>query len=570
MAQPTHPHTHVWAPPPGTEALFGPGGPFALAEEEVLGRTVTVFAERFPNLRAQLTAAAARTPDAPYLVFPDHDLVLSFADVVASAARIAARFAALGVGPGDVVGFAAANVPAYAVAWWSTVCSGAIVSSLNGWWTPSELGYGIALTGPKVLVADAPRLERLREVGIPEGVVVIEAAELDPLLGPARADDPALPDVAIQEDDPAIILFTSGTTGRPKGATISHRQFVNTAHVVMAQGAMAMLLMPPPPDAPVRPQPSTLCATPLFHVSGALPLASSAATGQKMVFAPAGRWDEVTHLRLTQEHHVGAWSGVPTQFWRLLEHPRFDEFDVTSVANIGGGGAVFAPELFALAARKMPWARFGTGYGMSETLGSGSRLGGITLETHPASVGTVEPLCEIQIRDDDDQPLPDGEVGQICIRGACVFLGYWDDPEATAAALDDDRWYRTGDFGRFVDGVLMLESRMRDLILRGGENIYPIEIENRLVEHPEIAQACVVGVPHHQLGQEVAAVVVRQPAADVDADGVRAWVGETLAAYKVPTYVVFRGDLPYNATGKVVKHEVEAELVVELGLTPER
>jgi len=556
---------HRWQPPAGTEALFAPGGPFALAEEEVLGTRVTVFARRFPHLRAQLLAAVDRAPDDPYLVFPDRDLELTFEAVAASAARIARLLADHGVGRGEVVGFAAANVPAYAVAWWATVCSGAIVSSLNGWWTPSELAYGIALASPKVLVADAPRLARLREVGIPDGVVLVEADALDPLLGPARADDPELPDVAIHEDDPAIILFTSGTTGRPKGATISHRQFVNTAQVVMAQGAMAMVLLPPPADAPPRPQPSTLCATPLFHVSGSLPLASSAATGQKMVFAPAGRWDEVTHLQLTQDHHVGAWSGVPTQFWRLLEHPRFEEFDVTSVANIGGGGAVFAPELFALAARKMPWARFGTGYGMSETLGSGSRLGGITLDTHPASVGTVEPLCEIQIRGDDDRPLPDGEVGQICIRGACVFLGYWNDPAASAVVLDDDRWYRTGDFGRFEDGVLMLESRMRDLIIRGGENVYPIEIENRLVEHPGIAQACVVGVPHHQLGQEVAAVVVRQPGHALDPDGVRRWVAETLAPYKVPAHVVFRDDLPYTATGKVLKHEVEAELVGELG-----
>ena len=251
-----------------------------------------------------------------------------------------------------------------------------------------------------------------------------------------------------------------------------------------------------------------LCVSPLFHVSGALPLASAAANGQKMVFPPVGKWDEVTHLQLTQDHHVGGWSGVPTQFWRLLEHPRFEEFDTTSVLSLGGGGATFPPELFKLVARKMPWARFGVGYGMSETLGSGSRLGGVNLETHPASVGSVEPLCEIQIRGADDQVLPDGEVGEICIRGACVFLGYWDNPTASAEVLDDQRWYRTGDFGRFHDGVLQLESRMRDLIIRGGENIYPIEIENRLIEHPSVSEVCVVGLPHHLLGQEVAAVVV--------------------------------------------------------------
>jgi acyl-CoA synthetase (AMP-forming)/AMP-acid ligase II len=208
-------------------------------------------------------------------------------------------------------------------------------------------------------------------------------------------------------------------------------------------------------------------------------------------------------------------------------------------------------------ARKLPGARIGCGYGMSETLGSGSRLGGVTLETHPASVGAVEPLCEIEIRDEDGNVLPDGEVGEICIKGPAVFKGYWDDPAATAKALDERRWYRTGDFGRFTDGVLQLESRMRDLIIRGGENIYPIEIENRLIEHPDIADACVVGVEHRQLGQEVAAVVVLHEGAELDADGVRAWVGQALAGFKVPTHVLFRDVLPYTATGKVVKHEVE-------------
>ena len=552
--------THRWEPPAGTESLVGAGGPFELVEQDVLGVPTTVFADRFENLRAMLQHTAGTSPDAPYLVFPDRELELTYAATVASAARIAEVLAARGVEKGDVVAFAAANVPAYPVAWWSTVCLGAIVSSLNGWWTPSELAYGIELTRPTVLVADARRMERLLEAGVPDGVVLIHDTELEPLLGPAADVDPSLPDTPIAEDDPAIILFTSGTTGRPKGATISHRQFVHCSQVVAFQGAMAMVLAPPPADAPARPQPSSLCVSPLFHVSGAYPLATAARVGQKVVFPPVGRWDELTHLRLTEQHHVGAWSGVPTQFWRLLEHPQFAEFDTSSVTTVGGGGATFPPELFRLVGRTMPWARMGCGYGMSETLGSGSRLGGLTMETHPASVGSVEPLCEIQIRDTDDQPVADGEVGEICIRGAAVFLGYWDNPKASAEVLDEHRWYRTGDFGRFTDGVLQLESRMRDLIIRGGENIYPIEIENRLIEHPDIAHACVVGVAHHQLGQEVAAVVVLHDGADPGVDGVKDWVRAELAGYKVPTHVLFRPELPYNATGKVLKNEVEVEV----------
>ncbi len=211
----------------------------------------------------------------------------------------------------------------------------------------------------------------------------------------------------------------------------------------------------------------------------------------------------------------------------------------------------------------------GCGYGMSETVGSGSRLGGVTLETHPASVGSVEPLCEIQIRGPLDELLGDGEVGQICLRGPAVFLGYWNDPGATAAAVDADRWYRTGDYGRFVDGVLQLDSRMRDLIIRGGENVYPIEIENRLVEHDGIADACVVGVEHHQLGQEVAAVVVTHPGIELGADDVRAWVADALASYKVPAHVVFRPELPYTLTGKVLKHQVEDEVATDIVVGPD-
>jgi acyl-CoA synthetase (AMP-forming)/AMP-acid ligase II len=201
---------------------------------------------------------------------------------------------------------------------------------------------------------------------------------------------------------------------------------------------------------------------------------------------------------------------------------------------------------------------------MSETLGSGSRLGGIAMDEWPSSVGTVESMCELEIRDENDNVVEDGEVGEICIRGAVVFLGYWDNPEASAKALDDRRWYRTGDYGRIADGVLYLESRMRDMIIRGGENIYPIEIEHRLEEHPEVAEVAVVGVPHHQLGQEVAAVVVLKPGSVLDGEGVKTWVSAELARYKVPTHVIFRDALPYNATGKVLKHELEAEISAEL------
>jgi acyl-CoA synthetase (AMP-forming)/AMP-acid ligase II len=206
---------------------------------------------------------------------------------------------------------------------------------------------------------------------------------------------------------------------------------------------------------------------------------------------------------------------------------------------------------------KIPTANLSNGYGMSESMGAGTLLSGARYHTHRESVGAPYPTIEVQIRDDDRNVLGVGEVGEICMRGAVIFQGYWNDPDATAKVLDADRWYHTGDYGRIDDGVLWLESRMRDLIIRGGENIYPMEIEHRLIEHPDIADAAVIGVDHRTLGQEVKAVVVLHDGASLDEAGVQEWAAQSLAAYKVPAYVEFRTELPYTQTGKVMKHLLE-------------
>jgi acyl-CoA synthetase (AMP-forming)/AMP-acid ligase II len=557
--------THRWdpaaVPEPVREALLGPGKPFELAVEEVLGVPTTVFRNRLPNLRSVLERSVATMPDTEHLVL--HDQTLTFEGLGASVARVADHLAsAFGVEKGDRVAIAAANVPEYPVAWWATSVLGGIVAGLNGWWTPGELAHGVELSKPRVILADQRRIERLREAHVPPDIPIVDLAELVKFIGPPAEGDPSMPVVAIDEDDPVTILFTSGTTGRPKGATISHRVFVHCLMAATVNGAIGAMTSPNASSG--GGQPTLILTGPLFHVSGCLPLTMGAFVGSRIVVPPVGAWDEETFLRLTQDYRVSGWSCVPTQLWRLVEYPGLSAFDLSSVQTVGGGGAVYSPELFRTLAEKLPQARIGCGYGMSETLGSGTRLGGVLVTTHPASVGAVEPLAELQIRDEDGNPLPDGEVGEICIKGPMVFLGYWDNPEATAKALDSQRWYRTGDYGHFVDGILFLESRMRDMIIRGGENIYPIEIENRLVEHPDIADACVVGIDHKVLGQEVAAVIVAREGASIDADAVRAWVSQALAAYKVPSHVVFRNELPYNATGKVVKHEVEDDVAAEL------
>ncbi|HEY4331996.1 MAG TPA: fatty acid--CoA ligase family protein, partial [Ilumatobacteraceae bacterium] len=366
-----------------------------------------------------------------------------------------------------------------------------------------------------------------------------------------------LPEVEIAEDDPFLVLFTSGTTGRPKGAVLSHRNFLHFSQSGLLMGAIGAALTGIQPDPAV--QPASIMVGPLFHVSGIVPLVFSMDNGMRQVMPPPGRWSEITHFEMTAEHRIQNWSGVPTQFWRLLQHPDFDRYDTSSVRNAGGGGANFAPELTRLFHEKMPAVSLGNGYGMSETAGMGTRIGGPQFMAHPDSVGSANPATEIEIRGDDEELLDEGQIGEIYVRTAAVFLGYWNDPVASAKALRPGRWYRTGDYGRIEGGLLYLESRMRDMIIRAGENIYPLEIEYRLIEHPDIDDVAVIGMPHQVLGHEVMAVVVVRTGATLTAADIQRFAAEALSAYKVPAHVAFRAELPYTQSGKVLKHELERE-----------
>jgi acyl-CoA synthetase (AMP-forming)/AMP-acid ligase II len=539
-------------------ALCGPGAMFERTTENVLGADIEVFVRRPRSLVEVLRTSAEQFGDRPYLVFPDlhgGGETVTFADVPGRAGAIAQVLTdEYGVGHGDRVAFASANSLDYALAQLAVVSLGAIIVGLNGWWTGPELAYGMEVTKPTVLFGDEARLARLAEVGI-EGTPMLHVDGSAPLPEPGEGG-------VIDEDDPFMILFTSGTTGRPKGATLTHRNLVHMGSAMAFGRAVTMLLNHVPPPAPDAPPPASICATPFFHISGTAPLFMTGSRfGSSLIFPPPGRWDPAVHLRLTADHRVSAWSGVPTQFWRMLEHPDFDTFDLSCLTLVSSGGAPFPPELMRVLNEKIPTANLSNGYGMSESMGAGTLLSGARYVTHRESVGAPYPTLEVQIRDDDRNVLPEGEVGEICLRGGVVFKGYWDDPDATAQVLDDERWYHSGDDGRIEDGVLWLESRMRDLIIRGGENIYPMEIEHRLVEHPGISDAAVIGVEHRTLGQEVKAVVVLHDGASLDAAAVQEWVAQGLAAFKVPAHVEFRDALPYTQTGKVMKHLLESESI---------
>jgi acyl-CoA synthetase (AMP-forming)/AMP-acid ligase II len=534
-------------------ALTGPGAPFEMVDQDVLGPPMRVFARRPTNMRQVLETAGERFGDQPFLIFPERTFTHRslIEPVRAVAASLRQRY---GVGPGDRVAVVAANCPGHALTAWATVCLGATIVELNGWWTGAELQHGISLTRPKVVLGDRRRLDRLAGLDLDVPVVCFE----DELarLEAAGAGQPLPPD-QIGEDDPLVILFTSGTTGRAKGAVLSHRAHIHMMMQAALQGAVAAILEPASTPAG-EPQGAAVSigVSPMFHISGfSVALIGGALIGLTIAYPAPGRWDPELHLEMTERFRATAWSLVPTQLWRLLEHPRFDQFDVSSLKRVGGGGATFQPELWRRVGERLPHLeRMGTGYGMTETCGAGTHQDGRAAAEHPDAVGAPVPGYSISVRDPDGRIVGEGEVGEIWLRGPCNLLGYWDNPEATAGVLDSERWYHAGELGHIRDGLLYLDGRDAELIIRGGENIYPIEIENRLIEHPAVAEAAVVGVPDRILGEEVKAFVVLHPRATFDAESMQEWVAAALARFKVPALLEVVDRLPHNAAGKVMKH----------------
>ncbi len=540
--------TLSWEPGPSVaedrrQELMGPGGPFEMVEQVVLGARQTVFARRLPHLRALLESGVATFGDDPWLVHPDGEV--TFSQAASLIAGTAAVLGQLGVGRGDRVALAAATSYEHVIAAWAVVAAGATVIGLNGWWTGPEMEYGISLTRPKLLIGDGTHLARVegRLPGLPR-------FDLDEVPQAWSGSDMSLPSTPIDEDDPFVILFTSGTTGRPKAAVLSHRNNINWIQSIALRTAMSG-------RSPGRS--CEIAATPMFHISGLNSQAvASVAVGTKLVYMrPPGRWSAEEHLSLSEQHAVTAWRLVPTQGWKLLEAPSARRRDLSSLRSIAFGGSFVSHDLLRRLLEVWPQVAPGivVGFGMTETNGTGASAYLDEVLSQPGCVGRPSPGAELRVWDTlRDQPADDGVTGEIHIRSASVFLGYEGDRQATDAVLDRDRWYRTGDFGRIEADLLVLEGRRSDLIIRGGENIYPREIEDRLMAHPDVAEAVVVGVPDRVLGEVVRAVVVRRPESGVDADTLQAWVASALAPFKVPAQVAFRDTIPHNALGKPLRY----------------
>jgi long-chain acyl-CoA synthetase len=359
-------------------------------------------------------------------------------------------------------------------------------------------------------------------------------------------------------------MYTSGTTGKPKGAVATHRNFMAFLMNLMYRQTMAAIANPPSPDAPPPLSPSTLLTFPLFHVGGLQSaLLVYAAIGGKIVLMY--KWDAAEAVDLIEREDVTAVAGVPTTMFQLLEVAHAQGRELPSLASVSSGATLVPPELVRridtqLASRAAPT----NGYGLTETSGAAIANGGKAYIDRPDSVGTViSPVIEVKIVGADGTDLAAGEVGEIWLKGPTVVRGYFNNPEATAAAFKDG-WFATGDLGRLDDeGYLYVVDRLKDVIIRGGENIYAAEVEAALYEHPDITEAAIIGIPEERLGEEVGAVVRVREGVVVTEDDIRSHVRERLASFKVPTRIwITNEELPRNAAGKVLKRELRETLAV--------
>ena len=550
------------------DRLTAPGERFEMETIDIRGVPTRVWKHAPTNMR-QVAMAARTHGDRLFAIYEDERV--TYEAWFRAVARMAAELRERGVAKGDRVALAMRNLPEWPVAFFAATTIGAICVPLNAWWTGPELAFGLANSGAKLLVCDAERWERiaphrgelpdLEHALVSRSDAPLEGAEqLEDLLGTpkdyAALPSAELPQVDIDPEDEATIFYTSGTTGQPKGALGTHRNLCTNIMSSAYNGAIAFLRRGEEPPAPV--QKVGLTVIPLFHVTAcSAGLMGYVVAGHTMVLMH--KWDPVKAFQLIEREKVNLTGGVPTIAWQLLEHPERANYDLSSLEAVAYGGAPAAPELV----RKIH-EEFGAlpanGWGMTETMATVTGHSSEDYLNRPDSCGPPVAVADLKIVGDDGvTELPVGEVGELWARGPMVVKGYWNRPEATAETFVDG-WVRTGDLARLdEEGWCYIVDRAKDMIIRGGENIYSSEVENVLYDHPAVTDAALVAIAHPTLGEEPAAVVHLAPGMSATEDELREWVAARLAKFKVPVRIAFVQDtLPRNANGKILKKDLGA------------
>ena len=544
--------------------IVAPGGQLGVGTADVRGAMLPVFAAAPPSMREFFAFFFAANATREFLVFGDERL--TFADIHARGLKMAAMLQHRhGIAKGDRVAIAMRNYPEWIIAFVAVLHMGAVAIPMNAWWTADELDYGLRDSGARLVVADEERARRLATLRCHATVLTVRtSAEVAGELGFLRAEDEiaAAPDTmwfmpAIAPEDDATIMYTSGSTGVPKGAVSTHRGIVSGGMNYLVAG-LALLHLSAAAGVTPPEQQVMLLNVPLFHITGSVPvLLVSIAIGRKMVIMH--KWDAGEALRLIEKERATYFVGVPTMSLELMQHPDHDKYDLSSLVDIASGGAPRPPEHVDRLTKTFVGKHPVQGYGLTETNGVGAGNFRDNYLAKPASTGRASaPLVELRI-DPGDGPvgagLAAGTVGEICIRTAANCRGYWNKPEATLAAFPGDGWFRSGDLGYLdEDGYLFIVDRKKDIIIRGGENISCQEVESALYTHPAVAEACVFGLPDERLGEIVGAVVYPKPGAALEADALLEFVKRDLSGFKVPARLWLSAEqLPKLGSGKIDK-----------------
>jgi len=576
-------------------ALTAPGQLFEMEELDIRGVPTRTWKNAPPSLRTVIDMSLAHG-DAIFLVYEDERT--TFAEHYRIACTLAHRLkSTFGIAQGDRVAIIMRNLPEWIMAFWAATLAGAIVVPLNAWWSGEELRYGLEDSGSKVAFVDTERAERVRPFlgGLSDlGALIVADEHRTEPSGPLEVYEPAggaapvaewpfalalgtveeaasPPAITVDPEDDATIFYTSGTTGRPKGAVGTHRNMVTnlmSLFFINTRGSMrfgtAAL-----ESTGEKTQPAFLLSVPLFHATGCHSvMVSNVAAGGKIVMMH--HFDPERALELIERERIGTFGGVPAMVMQVLDSPNFSKFDTSSIRGVSYGGAPAPPDLVRRIREAWPIGQPSNGYGLTETSSVTSMNSGGDYVARPESVGPPVPVCDVAVVPEDfGGAEPDGTIprgpdvrGELWIKGPNVVRGYWNRPEETTKTFSRG-WLHTGDVARLdEDNFIYIVDRAKDMIIRGGENVYSVQVEAALFEHPAVADCAVIGVPEPTLGEEVGAVVVLRPGAKVTADELGQHVKARLAGFMVPTHIWFRSEpLPRNPQGKVLKRELRNELV---------
>jgi acyl-CoA synthetase (AMP-forming)/AMP-acid ligase II len=563
---------HVWPAASVHEVqsrLTAPGAAFEMEAVSINGVPTRVWKHAFPSLAALLNES--RNHGGRIFTVFEQERV-SYEGFYLAVTTLFRHLQDQGVQKGDRVAIAMRNLPEWPIAFFAIACLGAIAVPLNAWWTGPELAYGLADSGTRILICDGDQFKKIKPllstlptleqciVSRADDKIDSGATALESVLGHSSAWN-RLPElefspVEMAMDEPATIFYTSGTTGKPKGAVGSQRNILtNVVSRYYANAFTALRQGEDPP--PVKPS-VILLVIPMFHVTGChATLMPAIASGSTVVLMR--KWDASVALELIERERIESTGGVPTIAWQLAEHPDRGKYDLSSLKSLSYGGAPGSPELVRLISTNLGIApRYG--YGMTELAATVTNHGGKDYENHPTSCGLAVAVCDLAVRSPDGSlDLPVGEVGELWVRGPQAALGYWQNPTATASTFVEG-WVKTGDLVRLdEEGFCYIVDRAKDIIIRGGENIYSSEIENILYEHPAISDAAIVGIPHRTLGEQPAAVVQITAGASITESELQRWLAERVAGFKVPVKIIFvETPLPRNAGGKIIKKDLRA------------